>query len=109
MLIFTLSYTQPTPTNSTSDEGLPTAAIVMIGVGAYLVLVMICLVIRQCLKVSVDKMLFITMYITDKTSPLVNPLSPMSDQYQISLCNSNALYNRVVMRIKDMITRDEFT
>ncbi|KAM7445603.1 hypothetical protein ABFA07_005869 [Porites harrisoni] len=41
---------RPTPTNSASDEGLPTAAIVMIGVGAYLVLVMIFLVIRQCLK-----------------------------------------------------------
>ena len=57
--------------NSTSDEGLPTAAIVMIGVGAYLVLVMIFLVIRQCLKVGFDEMLFLIVYITDKTTPPV--------------------------------------
>ena len=38
----------------------------------------------------------------------LNPLSPKSDQDQISPCNINALYNRVVMRITDMITRDEF-
>ena len=36
-----------------------------------------------------------------------NPLSPKSDQRQISPCNINALQNRVVMRIKDMITQDE--
>ena len=39
---------------------------------------------------------------------LFNPLSPKSDQHQISPCNINALLNRVVMRITDMITQDEF-
>ena len=38
----------------------------------------------------------------------VNPLSPKSDQNQISPCNINTLLNRVVMRITDMITQDEF-
>ena len=42
-------------------------------------------------------------------SSQVNPLSPKSDQHQISPCNINALYNRVVMRIMDMITEDEFS
>ena len=37
----------------------------------------------------------------------INPLSPKSDQCQISSCNINALWNTVVMRIKDMITQDE--
>ena len=37
-----------------------------------------------------------------------NPLSPKSDQHQISPCNINALLNRVDMRIMDMITQDEF-
>ena len=37
-----------------------------------------------------------------------SPLTPKSDQHQISPCNINALKNRVVMRIKDMITQDEF-
>ena len=37
-----------------------------------------------------------------------NPLSPKSDQRQISLSNINALLNRVVIRIMDMITKDEF-
>ena len=36
----------------------------------------------------------------------LNPLSPKNDQHQISPCNLNA--NRVVMRIADMITQDEF-
>ena len=36
-----------------------------------------------------------------------NPLSPKSDQRQISPCNISALQNRVVMRIKDMIKQDE--
>ena len=36
-----------------------------------------------------------------------NPLSPKSDQHQISPCNINASKNRVVMRIKDMITQGE--
>ena len=36
-----------------------------------------------------------------------NPLSPKSDQHQISPCNINALLNRVVVRIKEMITQDE--
>ena len=31
-----------------------------------------------------------------------------SDQHQSSLCNINTLLNRVVMRIMDMITQDEF-
>ena len=39
---------------------------------------------------------------------LFNPLNPKSDQHQISPCNRNALLNRVVMRIKDMITQDVF-
>ena len=38
----------------------------------------------------------------------LNPLSPNSDQHQISPCNINALLNRVVMRITDMITQDAF-
>ena len=37
----------------------------------------------------------------------LEPLSPKSDPRQISPCNINALQNRVVMRIKDMITQDE--
>ena len=38
----------------------------------------------------------------------LTPLNPKSDQHQISPCNSDALLNRVVMRIKDMITQDVF-
>ena len=38
----------------------------------------------------------------------LNPLSPKSDQHQISPCNIDALSNRMVMRITDMITQDEF-
>ena len=38
----------------------------------------------------------------------INPLSPKSDQNEISARNINALWNRVVMRIKDMITQDGF-
>ena len=38
----------------------------------------------------------------------INPLSPKSDQHQISPCNINALKNIVVMGITDMITQDEF-
>ena len=38
----------------------------------------------------------------------LNPLSPKSDQHQISPYNISALLNRVVMRITDMITQDEF-
>ena len=38
----------------------------------------------------------------------INPLSPKSDQPQISPYNISALLNRVVMRITDMITQDEF-
>ena len=37
-----------------------------------------------------------------------NPLSPESDQHQISPCNINALLNIVVMRIIDMIKQDIF-
>ena len=36
-------------------------------------------------------------------------LSPKIDQNQISPCNINALENRVVLRIMDMIKQDEFT
>ena len=63
----------------------------MIGVGAYLVLVMIFLVVRQCLKVGFDETLFIIVCVTDETTPLVNPLSPKSDQHKISQSNINAL------------------
>ena len=38
---------------------------------------------------------------------MVNPLSPKSDQHEISPHNINALENRVVMRIEDMIRKDE--
>ena len=37
------------------------------------------------------------------------PLSPNSDQYQISPCSINAQSIREVMRIKDMITQNEFS
>ena len=38
----------------------------------------------------------------------INPLSLKGDQHQIFPCNINALQNRVVMKITDMITQDEF-
>ena len=38
----------------------------------------------------------------------INPLSPNSDQHQISPCNINAHSTPEVMRIKDMITQGEF-
>ena len=38
-----------------------------------------------------------------------NSLSPKSGQHHISPCIINALWNRVVMRITNMITQDEFT
>ena len=38
----------------------------------------------------------------------LNPLIPKSDQHQISLCDIIASQNRVVMRITDTITQDEF-
>ena len=37
-----------------------------------------------------------------------NPLSPKSDQHQISPCSIKTFQNRVVTRITDMITQDEF-
>ena len=37
-----------------------------------------------------------------------NPLSPNSDQHQISPCNINACSTPEVMRINDMITQGEF-
>ena len=40
---------------------------------------------------------------------LVNPLSPNSDQHEISPCNINAHSTTEVMRIKDMITEGEFS
>ena len=36
----------------------------------------------------------------------LNPLSPKGDQYQNSPCDSNAFYNRLVVRIKAMIAQD---
>ena len=48
-------------------------------------------------------------HIASLLTQIINPLSPKSDQRQISPCNINALQNRVVMRIKDMITQDEST
>ena len=39
----------------------------------------------------------------------LNPLSPKSDQHQISPCNINALSIKKVTRIKNMITQDEFS
>ena len=45
-----------------------------------------------------------------KRKPFINffnPLSPKGDQRQISPCNITASKNRVVMRIKDMITQDD--
>ena len=39
---------------------------------------------------------------------LANSLSPKSDQHKFSPCNINALLNRVVLRITDMITQGEF-
>ena len=38
---------------------------------------------------------------------LIDPLYPKSVQYWISPCYTSVLYNRVVMRIKDMMTQDE--
>lgn len=40
----------PSPINSSTNKDLPIAAIVMIGVGAYLGLVLLFLLVRQCLK-----------------------------------------------------------
>ena len=37
----------------------------------------------------------------------INPLSPDSDHRQISPCNIDALLIREVMRIQDMIIKDE--
>ena len=48
------------------------------------------------------------LHLTRSKSPPFNPLSPKIDQRQISPRNINALLNRVVMRITDMITQDEF-
>ena len=39
----------------------------------------------------------------------INPLSPNSDQHQISPCNVKAYSTPEVMRIKDMITQGEFS
>ena len=36
----------------------------------------------------------------------INPLNPKCDQYQTSPSDINGLQNRLVMRIKDMITQD---
>ena len=38
-----------------------------------------------------------------------NPLGPKRDQHQIFPCNINAIQNKVVTRIKDMIKQDEST
>ena len=37
------------------------------------------------------------------------PVSPNSDQHQISPCNSNAYSTPEVMRIKDVVTQGEFS
>ena len=39
----------------------------------------------------------------------INPISPNSDQHQISPCNINAYSTSEVMRIKDMIIPGEFS
>ena len=39
---------------------------------------------------------------------LINPVSPKCDQYQNSPCDINALWNRLVMRVKEMITQDNY-
>ena len=39
----------------------------------------------------------------------VNPLSPKSDQHQISSCDINAYSTLEVVRIKDVITPGEFS
>ena len=46
------------------------------------------------------------MTLTTTLTPLEKN-SLKSDQHEISPCNINALYNRVVMRIKDRVTQDE--
>ena len=57
------------------------------------------------------KVKFATVYVACQIKATLaaffNPLSPNSDQHQISPCNINALQNRVVMRIMDMITQDK--
>ena len=40
---------------------------------------------------------------------LFNPLRPNGDQHQISPCNINACSTPEVMRIKDMISKGEFS
>ena len=40
---------------------------------------------------------------------LINPVTPNSDQHQISPCNINAYSTNEAMRIKDMITQCEFS
>ena len=58
------------------------------------------------------KVKFVTVYVAIQIKAILtaffNPLSPKSDKHQISPCYINALYKRVVMRIMDMITQDEF-
>ena len=51
---------------------------------------------------------FLATFSLPSLSLLLNPLSPESDQHQISPCNINALLNIVVMRITDIIKQDEF-
>ena len=46
--------------------------------------------------------------IYSKYFQVLNPLSPKSYQHQISPYNINTFQNRVVMRITDKITQDEF-
>ena len=57
---------------------------------------------------KINKNTTILLHLTRSESPPFNPLSPKSDQHQISPCIINALLNRVVMRIRDMIAQDEF-
>ena len=50
-----------------------------------------------------------TQSVKSSTVMCLNPLSPNSDQYQISPCNINAYSTPEVMAIKDMIIQGEFS
>ena len=50
----------------------------------------------------------VSVWLPEETLKLaLNPLSPESDQHEISLSSINAFLNRVVMRIEGMISQDE--
>ena len=65
-------------------------------------------VIHICIHL-IDFFLSIWGHLTCIHLTTVNPLSPKSDQHQISPCNINALSIKKVTRIKNMITQDEFS